>query len=83
MSRKNDARRTALRVRVNPIRCKAFGFCAEYLPEHFELDEWGYAWLRRPALADDLLGEALRIAKRCPTGAITVERADDAGARRR
>ena len=29
-------------VRVNPIRCDAYGMCAELLPERITLDDWGY-----------------------------------------
>ena len=62
-----------LRVRVDPIRCTAFGFCAEFCPEHFALDDWGYAWLQ----ADEVDGAAARLvretARLCPRRAITVE----------
>jgi ferredoxin len=29
------------RLRVDPIACTAHGLCAELLPEHITLDEWG------------------------------------------
>lgn len=64
---------TRLRVRVDPIRCTAFGFCAEFCPEMFTLDDWGYAWLRQPEAsiaAKSLIRETARL---CPTGAILVE----------
>ncbi len=70
--------RAGLRVRVDPIRCTAFGFCAEFCPELFELDEWGYAWLKEgpTAAADDqLIRETARL---CPRRAILVEVVDDA-----
>ncbi len=61
-----------LRVRVDPIRCTAFGFCAEFCPEMFDLDEWGYAWLRDGATVTDaeLIRETARL---CPRRAILVE----------
>ena len=31
-----------LRLRVDPVACDAYGFCAELLPERITLDEWGY-----------------------------------------
>ena len=31
----------ALRVRVDPVACEAYGYCAELLPERVTLDEWG------------------------------------------
>lgn len=30
------------RLRLDPIRCDAFGMCAEMLPERITLDDWGY-----------------------------------------
>lgn len=30
------------RLRVDPIACDGFGYCAELLPELVGLDEWGY-----------------------------------------
>ena len=30
------------RLRVDPVACDAFGYCAELLPERVTLDEWGY-----------------------------------------
>jgi ferredoxin len=60
-------------VRVNPIKCTAFGFCAEFLPEVFDLDDWGYAWVQRPEMPLSLAEAARKAAKLCPTGAILVE----------
>jgi ferredoxin len=40
----------AVRLRVDPIMCDGFGFCAELAPELVELDEWGY-----PIVSDELL----------------------------
>ena len=63
----------AARLRVNPILCEAFGFCAEYAPELFALDEWGYAWPHSrevPAVLEELAREAARL---CPTRAILIE----------
>lgn len=73
MPDRTPATRTYLRVRVNPIKCTAFGFCAEFLPEVFELDDWGYAWVQRPEIPASLADEAFETAKKCPTGAILVE----------
>jgi ferredoxin len=65
--------RTYLRVRVNPIKCTAFGFCAEFLPEVFDLDDWGYAWVQRPDVPATLAGAVWKTARSCPTGAILVD----------
>jgi len=71
-----DATAKRLRVRVDPIRCTAFGFCAEFCPELFTLDEWGYAWLKQRDVdgrAEALVRETARL---CPRGAILVEEVD-------
>ncbi len=73
--------RQYLRVRVNPIKCTAFGFCGEFLPEVFHLDDWGYAWLQRPDVPMSLAGAAYETAKLCPTGAISVEVVEEADLR--
>lgn len=69
--------RQHLRVQVNPIKCTAFGFCAEFLPEVFQLDDWGYAWLQRPDVPMSLAAAAYETARLCPTGAISVEVVDE------
>ena len=70
------ARRT-VRVRVNPIRCTAFGFCAEFAPELFTLDDWGYAWLRDPLASGPLADVAVEAARLCPTNAIVLEEVEE------
>ena len=35
------------RLRVNPVACDAFGYCAELVPEIVLRDEWGYPVLQR------------------------------------
>lgn len=65
--------RPRLRIRVDPIRCTAFGFCAEFCPELFTLDEWGYAWLKEcdvDGAAERLVRETARL---CPRNAIAVD----------
>ena len=68
-----QALRSRLRLRVNPIRCAAFGFCGEYAPELFGLDDWGYAWLQSREVPVDLESLAREAAALCPTQAIVVE----------
>jgi ferredoxin len=58
----------------------AFGFCAEFCPELFDLDEWGYAWLKErdaEGAAERLICETTRL---CPRKAITI---DETGVRPR
>lgn len=61
------------RLRVNPIACTAFGFCAEYAPELFALDEWGYAWPHQPEVPAGLEDLARDAAARCPRRAILLQ----------
>jgi ferredoxin len=51
--------------------CRARGLCAELLPEHVTLDEWGYPVLHGPVPARlrDLVVEAVRA---CPYRALRV-----------
>ena len=65
--------RRKVRVRVDPTRCTAFGFCAEFYPEAFALDDWGYAWLQARELSEDQLEIAKETARLCPAGAIVVD----------
>ena len=65
--------RRKLRLRVDPIRCTAFGFCAEFLPEAFALDDWGYAWLHRHELSPEFEEHAREVVRLCPTGAISLD----------
>lgn len=73
----SSAKGTRLRVRVDPIRCTAFGFCAEFCPEMFTLDEWGYAWLRRPEAGPELAETVRETARLCPRQAILVDEIDE------
>lgn len=34
-----------MRVRLDRTMCDGFGICAKHAPEHFSLDDWGYAAL--------------------------------------
>jgi ferredoxin len=69
--------RQRVRVRVNPIRCTAFGFCHEFCPELFDVDEWGYAWLREREAPRELLQVLEQTAELCPTEAIIIEVIDE------
>jgi ferredoxin len=62
------------RLRVNPISCEAHGLCAEILPEHVTLDEWGYPVIDSRPLAPELVAHARRAAQACPTLALLLER---------
>jgi ferredoxin len=66
------------RIRVDPIACEAHGLCAELLPEHVELDEWGY-----PIVVAEVSAAHRRQARRavtaCPTLAVRLEPTDPPG----
>jgi ferredoxin len=62
------------RLRVNPITCEAHGMCAELLPEHISLDEWGYPVIDDRSVPDALVDHARRAALACPTFALLLER---------
>jgi ferredoxin len=72
-TRANPPAPPRVRVRVDPTRCVRFGYCAEFCPEHFTLDEWGYAWLRKAEATGEQLALLRETARRCPTGAILVD----------
>lgn len=72
-NKSSSSTRRYLRIRVNPIKCTAFGFCGEFLPEVFDLDDWGYAWLQRSEVPMSLEEAVYETARCCPTGAISVE----------
>lgn len=68
---------SGVRVRVNPIDCKAHGLCAELLPEWVRLDEWGYPILDGERLPAELIADARRAARACPTLALLIENGSD------
>ncbi len=60
----------AVRLRIDPIACDAFGYCAELAPELITLDEWGYPLVEGHPVPIELV-EAARVAVRsCPRKAI-------------
>ncbi|HXQ58609.1 MAG TPA: ferredoxin [Acidimicrobiales bacterium] len=64
----------ALRARVDPVACDAYGYCAEILPERVTLDEWGYPIIDGAPLDADLVDLATRAAAECPRRAFLLER---------
>ena len=71
------------RLRVDPIKCKAHGMCAELIPERIRLDDWGYPIVDARALTQDLSGHARRAVTECPRGALADVEVDQPGARDR
>lgn len=63
-----------VRLRVNPIACDAFGYCAELLPEIIGVDEWGYPTIDGVAVPARLLELAERAVRDCPRRALFLEK---------
>jgi len=63
-----------VRVRIDPVACDAFGFCAELLPERITLDEWGYPVVDGRPVEPGLVELATRAAAECPRRALHLER---------
>jgi ferredoxin len=68
------------RLRVNPILCQGYGYCAEIVPERIAVDDWGFPIISMVPIGDD---RVLRLAERavatCPRLALLLENvpADD------
>jgi ferredoxin len=62
------------RVSVDFIACRGHGMCADFLPDNFSLDEWGYPIVRDETLAPVRLSEAKSAALLCPELALRVEK---------
>ncbi|MGH2365491.1 MAG: ferredoxin [Chloroflexota bacterium] len=60
-------------LRVNPIKCKAEGLCAELFPERIRLDAWGYPIIEPRAIPDELLRHAQHAADECPRLALILQ----------
>lgn len=60
-------------LRVNPIACDAFGYCAELLPELVSLDEWGYPVIGSGPVPRHLTELAQRAVRDCPRRALYLE----------
>jgi ferredoxin len=69
----SDVSPRGVRLRVNPIPCAAFGYRAEYAPELFGLDEWGYPIVYRQGLSPEQEALARAAARRCPVRTILLE----------
>ncbi|HET6171142.1 MAG TPA: ferredoxin [Gaiellales bacterium] len=70
------SRRRTTHLRVDPIRCDAYGNCAELLPELIALDEWGYPIVSDGPVPSGLQREARRAVSLCPRLALLLEQRD-------
>ncbi|WP_329334073.1 ferredoxin [Streptomyces sp. NBC_00663] len=62
-------------IEVDWTSCKAHGLCAELLPEHITLDEWGYPLVDDKPLPTRTLKRARRAATDCPALALKLRAA--------
>jgi len=62
------------RLRVNPVACDGFGYCAELLLEIIDRDDWGYPIVGTDEIPLHLLELARRAVRDCPRGALFIER---------
>jgi ferredoxin len=61
------------RIRVNPILCDGFGYCAEILPELLSIDEWGYPVVADKVVPTGLLEMARMAVHECPRRALLLQ----------
>jgi len=62
------------KLRVNPLLCTGFGYCAEIVPELISLDDWGYPIVDTSPIEDEnLMAHARRAVAACPRLALLVE----------
>jgi ferredoxin len=61
-----------MRIRLDRTVCDGFGLCAKHAPNHFSLDDWGYASLQgNGEVADSDRDAVKRALLDCPVHAIT------------
>ncbi|WP_330307664.1 MULTISPECIES: ferredoxin [unclassified Streptomyces] len=58
------------RLDIDWTACQGHGLCAELLPEHIALDEWGYPVFDRGPVPRTALKRARRAAADCPVLAL-------------
>ncbi len=59
------------RLRVNPVLCNGYAYCAEIVPELIGLDDWGFPIVNERPIDDDrLLHLAERAVTTCPRVAL-------------
>jgi ferredoxin len=66
-------RAKSLTIKIDPIACEAYGYCAELLGEHVRLDEWGYPIVNDEPVPHRLVALAKKAARDCPRRAFVLE----------
>jgi ferredoxin len=64
---------SVLIIAIDPVACDGYGYCAELLPEHVTLDEWGYPIVDGQPLGTDQVALATRAAAECPRRAFMLK----------
>ena len=63
-----------VRLRVNPVLCDGYGYCAEIVPELIALDDWGFPIVSAGTIEGDRLQRLSRRAvATCPRLALLLE----------
>ncbi|MEH0575275.1 MULTISPECIES: ferredoxin [Streptomyces] len=57
-------------IDIDRTSCRAHGLCAELLPDHITLDEWGYPLVQRTPVPSRTVKRARRAAADCPVLAL-------------
>ena len=65
------------KIRWDPIRCAAHGYCAEILPERISLDDWGFPIVSPQPIGSELEEHARRAVSECPVLALKLARAGE------
>jgi ferredoxin len=55
---------------IDRTRCDGHRHCAELLPEHVGLDDWGYPIIAAGPVPEDLIDHARRAVAACPVLAL-------------
>ncbi|MFJ1971473.1 ferredoxin [Streptomyces sp. NPDC087903] len=63
---------TAQHIEVDWTACQGHGLCAELLPEHVTLDEWGYPLVDAAPVPAATVRRARRAAADCPVLALSL-----------
>lgn len=66
-----------VRLDIDFIACDGYGYCADLMPEHVELDDWGYPMLIQAEVEGDALRRARRAARVCPVAALRLAALND------
>ena len=62
----------SMHLKVDPVLCDAYGYCAELLPEAISVDEWGYPIVSAGPIPPHLEAVARRAVRDCPRRAIAL-----------